>query len=172
MQEPVLRAISFAARAHDGQRRKDGATPYAAHPCRVLFILRSVFGVEDADTLTAAALHDTIEDTTVDRDDVIEEFGERVASFVALLSKDKRLPEKEREDRYFEQLASAPIEVRLCKLGDTLDNLIDGASLKPSARAKGVRTARRVLDVLGPDWPTEWIEVFRTVEAEVTRLEN
>ena len=72
----LMQAISVAARAHEGQCRKDGATPYIAHPVRVMMILRHVFGVDDPQVLMAGVLHDTIEDTTVDRDFLIEQFGE------------------------------------------------------------------------------------------------
>ena len=43
----VLDAVAFAARAHHGQLRKDGKTPYASHPFRVCLIVRDIFGVDD-----------------------------------------------------------------------------------------------------------------------------
>src|SRR5947199_323790 len=76
----LLEAIAFAARAHQGQMRKDGKTPYASHVFRVCLILRQVFGIDDPTALTAAVLHDTVEDTTTDYDELKEEFGEEVAS--------------------------------------------------------------------------------------------
>src|SRR5438477_9602344 len=97
---PLLEAASFAARAHRSQLRKDGQTPYVSHPFRVCLIVRHVFGVEDPRILTAAVLHDTIEDTTTDRDDIVKEFGSDVGAWVAALSKDARLPEAEREPQF------------------------------------------------------------------------
>src|SRR4051794_12005694 len=94
---PLLEAASFAARAHRDQIRKDGQTPYIAHPFRVALIVRHIFGIEDGTALSAALLHDTIEDTKTDRDDLIEQFGSEVATWVATLSKDKRLPDETRE---------------------------------------------------------------------------
>ena len=88
--------------------RADGATPYFAHPVRVMLSVVRELGEADPETLAAAALHDTVEDTTTDFDALAGEFGETVARYVALLTKDKRLPEKEREDRYFSDLAAAP----------------------------------------------------------------
>src|SRR5256885_16211304 len=88
----LLEAISFAARKPQGQLRKAGRTPYFAHPVRVMMIVRDRWGVTDPEVLAAAVLHDTIEDTTTDYDDVVKRFGPRVAQFVALLTKDKRLP--------------------------------------------------------------------------------
>jgi len=126
--ESYLRAISFAARAHDLQKRKDGKTPYASHPFRVSVIARDVFNITDARVLAAAVLHDTIEDTTTDYDDLEEEFGAEVADWVGILSKDKRMKDEQREAAYCEQLKTAPDEVKLIKLADILDNLLDSAS--------------------------------------------
>src|SRR5437660_12911865 len=92
----LLRAVAFAARAHRGQLRKDGRTPYVSHVFRACLTTRHVFGVDDPAVLTAAVLHDAVEDTTTDFDDLAEEFGPEVAGWVALLSKDKRLPEPRR----------------------------------------------------------------------------
>ena len=78
----LLDAVAFAARAHRHHLRKDGRTPYASHVFRVCLVLRHVFGVEDPDALAAALLHDTIEDTTTDFDDLKEHFGGRVAGWV------------------------------------------------------------------------------------------
>lgn len=168
----VLRAISFAARKHDGQFRKDGRTPYIAHPLRVMTILVAKFGVRDADLLAAAVLHDTIEDTSTDRDQISEQFGERVAGFVADLSKDKRLPEADREPIYYDHLAKAPVEVKLCKLADSLDNLIDSAGLPPAERAKSADRARRLVGVFSPGFPPEWQHVLQSVREELATGES
>lgn len=145
---PLLEAASFAARAHRSQLRKDEKTPYVAHVFRVCLIVRHVFGIEDPSALTAALLHDTIEDTTTDRDDVIEKFDPTIAEWVALLTKDKRLPDDEREARYCEGLRTASWQVKVCKLADVFDNLLDGKSLTPAGRAKGVHRSRRYLAAL------------------------
>src|SRR5438046_862320 len=111
----LLEAIAFAARAHQGQLRKDGQTPYVSHVFRVTLILRHVFGIDDTNALVTAVLHDTIEDTTTDFDDIETQFGHDVASWVGLLSKDKRLPEPERERAYEHNLVHAPWQVKVCK---------------------------------------------------------
>src|SRR5262245_29008948 len=87
-----LHAIALAARAHQGQLRKDGRTPYVSHVFRVCLIVRDLFGCDDGRVLCAAVLHDTIEDTTTDYDDLEEAFGAEVAGWVALLTKNKSLP--------------------------------------------------------------------------------
>ena len=134
--ETLMKAIAFAARAHEGQIRKDGETPYASHPFRVCLVLEHVFGINDEDMLTAAVLHDTIEDTTKDFDDIEEKFGTRVASWVATLSKDKRMPEKTREEWYFKGLKEAEDEVKLIKLADVYDNLMDSTTAGAEVVAK------------------------------------
>jgi guanosine-3',5'-bis(diphosphate) 3'-pyrophosphohydrolase len=144
----VLNAISFAARAHAGQLRKDGKTPYMSHVFRVAAILRNLFGADDPRLLTAAILHDTIEDTTTDFDDLEAEFGAEVAGWVARLTKEKRLPEDEREARYLAGLQQSPWPVQLCKLADIYDNLLDSIHLPAEKKTHSVARMRRYLDGL------------------------
>src|SRR5438046_2671906 len=133
---PLLDAIAFAARAHRHQLRKDGQTPYASHPFRVCLVLRHVFGIDDPHALTAAVLHDTVEDTTTDCDDLIERFGPDVARWVAALTKDKRLPDDERERAYAAALAAGGWQVQVCKLADVFDNLLDSGHFPPEQRRR------------------------------------
>jgi len=141
----LLDAVAFASRAHRHQLRKDNQTPYVSHVLRVALIVRQVFDIADERVLTAAVLHDTIEDTTTDFDDLQEHFGAEIAGWVALLSKDKRLPEPEREAAYQDGLAKAPWQVKTCKLADIYDNLTDSAHLDSEQRAK---TLKRTLAYL------------------------
>jgi (p)ppGpp synthase/HD superfamily hydrolase len=141
-------AVAFAARVHHGQLRKDRQTPYASHPFRVCLVVRHVFGVEDLAVLTAAVLHDTIEDTTTDFDDLHERFGEQVAGWVAALSKDKRLQDGPREEAYRTTLSAAPWQVKVCKLADLYDNLTDVAHLTEKGRVRTLQRAGLVLRAL------------------------
>lgn len=130
-------ADEFAAWKHRHQFRRDGVTPYINHPRGVMVILRDEFGVSDVDTLAAGLLHDTIEDTATDYDEIAERFGARVADLVAVLTKDKRLPEEKRERVYFAGLARAPYGARLCKIADSLYNVRDSdAKHRPKAAKK------------------------------------
>lgn len=149
----LLEAVAFAARAHKGHLRKDGETPYVSHVFRVALVVRTVFGVEDLDVLAAAVLHDTIEDTTTDFDDIQEQFGATIAGWVAALSKDKRLEESRREAAYVAGLAAAPWQVKICKLADVYDNLADAGNMPAPKRQRSLRNARRYLDALKPDLP-------------------
>lgn len=141
--ELLLNAISFATRAHKGQFRKDNETPYVSHVFRVCITLRHVFGVDDERILAAAVLHDTIEDTTTDFDDLNKAFGHEIATWVGLLSKDKRMIEDQREKAYFERLKSAPLEVKLIKLADLHDNIVDSSSLPPAGQEMALNKARK-----------------------------
>ena len=65
-------------------------------------------GIRDEATLCAALLHDTIEDTRTDYDDLESRFGKEVADLVAAMTKDMRLPEGEREEAFRLQVERAP----------------------------------------------------------------
>ena len=118
-------AASFSARAHAGQTRRDGATPYAAHPARVALTVSSVFGCDDPETLAIALLHDTIEDSTTDYEDLLDGFGKTVADGVVALTKDAALPEAERDRHAEARLRAGDWRATLVKLADVLDNSAD-----------------------------------------------
>ena len=164
---PWLEAIALAARAHQGQLRKDRRTPYVSHVFRVCLIVRHVFGLEDERALMAALLHDTIEDTRTDFDDLLELLradGHPVADWVAALSKDKRREEHDREAAYLAALADAPWQVKLCKLADLFDNLIDSKHLTtPEQREQTRKRVRQYLDALAVDLPAEARAAYATV---------
>jgi len=138
-----MKAASFAAQHHRHQMRKDGKTPYIAHPFRVAMIVRDMFEVGDEEVLAAALLHDTIEDTTADYDDIKELFGDRVAEMVSVLTKDMRLPKNLREVEYDRQLAEGPWEARLIKIADVLDNVTDAST--PDLEASCSNKVMRIL---------------------------
>jgi (p)ppGpp synthase/HD superfamily hydrolase len=170
--DPLLSAISFAARAHRGHFRKDGETPYIAHPLRVTLILAQVFGVTDVETLMAAVLHDTIEDTKTDHDDLSQHFGARVADYVAALSKDKRLPEERREREYHDALATAPAAVQLCKLADVYDNLLDSQGMDAAARRKKIDKALEAVERFEPVLGDEWRHAVAAVREAIRAAEG
>jgi len=120
----VLAAVSFGARAHAGHQRPDGETPYHAHPMRVALLVAG-WGCEDEGVLITALLHDVIEDSTTDYDDIAERFGVTVADNVALLTRDYRLPHTRQDEVYYETLDRADWRVRLVKLADGFDNVTD-----------------------------------------------
>jgi guanosine-3',5'-bis(diphosphate) 3'-pyrophosphohydrolase len=136
----------------------------------VCLIAREVFGVKDHEVLTAAVLHDTIEDTTTDYDDIVATFGENVARWVAALSKDKRLADEDREVAYCRALVSGGQAVHLLKLADIYDNLSDVDHLPPDRRPHTLKRARYYLDQLKPAMTAETMAAFDTVTALLARL--
>ena len=149
-------AAAFAERAHAGQTRRDGRTPYAAHVARVAMTVSAVFGCDDEQTLAIAWLHDTFEDTTTDFEDLLERFGETVAREVAALSKNPALPSEQRESAYDEGLAAASWRAKIVKLADVIDNMHD--SLREHwedsggpGRARLVDRAERALRIAEAD---------------------
>jgi (p)ppGpp synthase/HD superfamily hydrolase len=161
----LLEAIAFAAQAHQHQLRKDQRTPYVSHAFRVCMIVRHLFGIEDQDALSAAVLHDTIEDTPKDYDDIAEHFGPTVAGYVAALTKDMRLPEEIREERYGETLSRSPWQVKMCKLADIYDNLTDSIHLNESQRRRSLQRSRSYLTALRtPDLPPPVLEAWNRTD--------
>jgi guanosine-3',5'-bis(diphosphate) 3'-pyrophosphohydrolase len=168
----VFEAVAFAARAHRHQLRKDNQTPYVSHVFRVCFVVRQVFGFAEPKMLAAALLHDTIEDTTTDCDDIIERFGPEVARWVAALTKDMRLPHDEREVTYAKVLAAADWQVKVLKLADMYDNLGDSKHLSPRGRRSTVEKSRQYLAAVEQGLPAEAQHVVPLVERRLSELES
>jgi guanosine-3',5'-bis(diphosphate) 3'-pyrophosphohydrolase len=164
-------AAAFAARAHRHQTRKDGHTPYVSHVFRVCLVARHVFGFDDPRMLAAALLHDTIEDTNTDCDDIIERFGPEVAGWVAALTKDMRLPHDAREDEYAKTLAEADWPVKALKLADIYDNLGDCKHFSPAGRRKTAAKTRFYLDAIRTNLPDHVRPALKLVEGRLAELE-
>ena len=168
----VFKAAAFAARAHRNQIRKDGETPYFSHPVRVCLVVRQVFGFDDPNMLAAALLHDTVEDTTTDCDDIIEQFGPIVAKWVSVLSKDKRRPHDEREEEYAANLVSADWQAKVLKLADLYDNLGDSQTFGPEQRRKTVKKSHFYLDAVRKGLPLIAYKALQLVEARLAQIES
>ena len=120
----VEKAIAFATQAHEGQFRKGTSRPFIVHPLEVGQIVATM--TDDEEIISAAFLHDTIEDCeSVTREMICQEFSERVAHLVAQESEDKSKTWMERKGTTIERLKSAPWEVQMIALGDKLSNMRD-----------------------------------------------
>ena len=120
----INKAIEFATRAHAGQFRKGTTRPYIVHPIEVGDIVATM--TQDEEIISAAVLHDTIEDCKeVSREILAEEFSERVASRVAQESEDKSKTGMERKSATIEHMRTAPREVQMIGLADKLSNMRD-----------------------------------------------
>ena len=120
----IDKAMRFATKAHEGQVRKGTSRPYIVHPMEVGDIVSSM--TKDEEVISAAILHDTIEDCKgVTRDMLVEEFSERVASLVAQESEDKSKTWRERKSTTIQKIRTAQREVQMIGLADKLSNMRD-----------------------------------------------
>ncbi|MFN2568065.1 MAG: bifunctional (p)ppGpp synthetase/guanosine-3',5'-bis(diphosphate) 3'-pyrophosphohydrolase [Candidatus Dormibacteria bacterium] len=148
--EKVRRAHRVADEAHRGQLRLSGE-PYIEHPLAVAGLLAEL-GL-DADTLAAAVLHDTVEDTDVTTERLREEFGEHVARLAEGLTKLRKLHQHSREREQAENIRkmlvamAEDIRVVLIKLGDRLHNMRTVGAHTPERRQ---RISRETLDIFAP----------------------
>ena len=121
-------AIIFATKAHSGQKRKLTNEQYIIHPLDVAVIVASITSNED--TICAALLHDTVEDTNTSLEEIREKFGDRVAELVNIDSENKRhnLPAaqtwKIRKIESLERLkTTTDKDAKIIWLGDKLSNI-------------------------------------------------
>lgn len=129
----LLRAASFAAHQHRDQRRKDvGASPYINHPLMLADILASEGSVTDTETVCAALLHDTIEDTKTTPDELRALFGAEIAALVQEVTDDKTLLKHERKLAQVEHAAHISDKAKLVKLADKITNLRDVVNSPPA----------------------------------------
>ena len=137
----IVRALEFAAHKHRDQRRKDAqASPYINHPIALANVLVSEGGVDDPVVLSAALLHDTVEDTETTTAELREAFGEKIAAIVGEVTDDKNLVKAERKRLQIEHAAHISREAKLVKLADKICNVRDVANHPP---AKWDLTRRR-----------------------------
>lgn len=146
----LIRAWRVGAAAHAGQTRKSGE-PYITHPVAAAAVLAGQ-GV-DIETLVAAILHDTIEDTPLTRDEIAADFGQTVAELVEGVTKLDKLQFQDRQEAAAESfrkmmLAMAlDLRVILIKLADRLHNMRTLGAQSPEART---RIARETLEIYAP----------------------
>lgn len=113
----------FAKDKHKHQTRNNSDIPYSDHLEKVVETLRNL-GITDEIILCAGWLHDTIEDTDTDYDDILE-FGKETADIVATMTKDTRMVRDDREIAYCKQLKEGSWQAQIVKFADILSNLKD-----------------------------------------------
>lgn len=140
----------FSQSAHSGQYRKSGE-PYISHPLAVASILGKLH--LDTQTLTAALLHDVMEDTHVSKSEISNRFGTAVADLVDGVSKLDKIEFQTHADAQAENfrkmlLAMArDVRVILIKLADRLHNMRTLEAMRPEKRR---RTARETMEIYAP----------------------
>ena len=149
-QSLIYRAYDLANRLHVGQVRQTGE-PYIIHPIHVAIILAELHA--GPATICAGLLHDTVEDTSETKEDLIKAFGEDIASIVEGVTKLSQmkfatLEQKQAENHQHMLIAMAKdIRVIIVKLADRLHNIRTLGAL-PSE--KQVRIAKETLEIYAP----------------------
>lgn len=137
--EKITQAYKMAEKAHEGQLRTSG-DPYITHPLAVASILLDY--CMDTDTICAALLHDTVEDTDVTLDELRKKFGEDVALMVDGVTKIGLVPLVSKEEQQAENIRkilmamSKDIRVIIIKLADRLHNMRTLAARPPDKQRK------------------------------------
>jgi len=146
----VKRAYERAAKAHSGQRRLSGED-YVNHPMEVAAILADL--ELDAETIAAALLHDTVEDTALTAEEVESEFGPEVARLVEGVTKLGRISLRSDQQQQAENIRkmmvamAEDLRVVLIKLADRLHNM---RTLDPLPDLKRRKISRETLDIYAP----------------------
>jgi guanosine-3',5'-bis(diphosphate) 3'-pyrophosphohydrolase len=129
----ILRAMEFAAARHRSQKRKgEDQSPYINHPIQVANLLANEGGERDPVLLTAAILHDVIEDTVETPEEkqelmkqISELFGEQVLSLTLEVTDDKSLEKPERKRLQIEQAPHKSDNAKKLKIADKIMNIRD-----------------------------------------------
>ncbi len=149
-QAMVRKAFERAASAHNGQHRLSGED-YVNHPLEVAAILADL--ELDAETISAALLHDTVEDTNLTAEEVKREFGPEVARLVDGVTKLGRISLRTDQQQQAENIRkmmvamAEDLRVVLIKLADRLHNM---RTLEPLTEAKRRKISRETLDIYAP----------------------
>lgn len=126
MNDKIIQAISFANEAHKMQLRKGTNIPYVVHPIQVMNLVSVCEGTEDMKI--AALLHDTLEDTSVSSNEILNLFGQEVLSIILDLTEPKYLEKKlstwkKRKLHTIQTLQKIKIDSVCVSLCDKFDNL-------------------------------------------------
>jgi guanosine-3',5'-bis(diphosphate) 3'-pyrophosphohydrolase len=162
--QTFLQAAAFAARKHQHQRRKDAAaSPYINHPLEVAAILAGEGGVTDPPTLTAAVLHDTLEDTETTPEELAAAFGSAIRDLVQELTDDKRLPKAERKMLQSARASQLSDRAKLIRIADKIANIRD-VTYRPPAQWDLARRRAYL------DWTAEVVAGCRGVNTALETL--
>jgi len=133
----------YAIKQHKGQYRKNNKTPYWHHLQDVVKNLE-MMGIKDESILCSGWLHDSIEDTSSDFDDVSKNFGKKIAQIVSDLTKETRLPQNPQEKNYLNQLSTSSWQAKVVKFADILANISDLKNSELNKKQKIVQVKYKI----------------------------
>ncbi|MHA6278877.1 HD domain-containing protein [Salinimicrobium sp. CAU 1759] len=145
-------ALEFATKAHGDQMRKYSEEPYIEHPKRVAEIVRTV--PHTSEMICAAYLHDVVEDTPVEIEEIQQKFGKKVADLVQELTDEymkvhyPHLNRRARKDKEVERQATISKEAKTIKLADVIDNTPDIVKNDPGFGRKYLYEMEKLTRVL------------------------
>ncbi len=146
----IKKAFNFSKKSHRNQYRQSGV-PYFEHPLEVSFILMNL--KVGSDTISAALLHDVVEETRFTISDIKKEFGEEIASIVEGLTNIDKINFLNREDYKAENIrkillaTTKDIRIMLIKLADRLHNM---RTLDICDEEKRKRISEETLEIYAP----------------------
>jgi len=124
--EIVTKAYEYADSLHHGQLRQSGE-PYITHPLNVAYILTEMYA--DRDTICAALLHDTLEDTNVTKEDIAHDFNQNIANLVDGVTKLAKMNFSSKQDQNYANTRkivtgiTEDVRIIIIKLADRLHNM-------------------------------------------------
>jgi len=148
----LLKALRFAANKHRAQRRNDDVgSPYIIHPIVVAETLWGLGEVRDINTIIAAILHDTIEDTDTTPDEIKAGFGKEIRALVEEVTDDKKLPKEVRKQLQIDRAGKLSLSARQIELADKICNIKDIIDSPPAhwpleRRLEYITWARQVVN--------------------------
>jgi len=131
----IVKAIQFAATKHKGQERKVSGLPYITHPLIVMYLLQKYKNSKRLEELmTAAILHDTLEDTDTNFIEIAKEFTPMVAGLVLELTSDSNEIARVGKNEYLKiKMVGMSSYALVLKLVDRLANILDTPTRKYAA---------------------------------------
>ncbi len=121
-----LEALKFAADKHMSQRRKGcDQIPYINHPIKVVQILYSVGKETNIELLSAAILHDVLEDTCTTEQELRETFGDRITDLVIEVTDDMSLTYDDRKRYQIKKAPALSADAKKIKIADKISNIQD-----------------------------------------------
>ena len=162
----ILKAAEFARKAHAEQKRRYSGLPYVVHPARVAGRVAAHPLATEA-MVTAAFLHDVVEDTPHTLEEVCAEFGSEVARLVEELtnpSVGSGAPRRERKQQDREHLSKVSVQAKIIKLLDRIDNLGDMPTTASEFPQRYCEESRLLVEVIGDADPQLRAELLDIVE--------